>query len=242
MSGLLKGIGKVFKKLKKIALPVLAIGAIALTGGAALGVLPALSSTIGSLGLGTTLTGALTTAAQGATFGAVGSALMGKNPIKGAVTGMAIGGGMGLASGLLAPAAGAATGSAGSAAGDIVTTGRGAMSAADIGAAVTQGPTAAVAAPAAAAGQAAAAGTGGGIMSGLGGLGGVIKDNPILVGAAMQGIGSGIMARQAAKEDQREYDSTLGYTGLGGNAATMTDAGYLAYDPSKGTIVRKGTA
>ena len=49
MSKLLKSIGKVFKKIvkvvKKFALPILAIGAIVLTGGAALGLaLPSLGS------------------------------------------------------------------------------------------------------------------------------------------------------------------------------------------------------
>ncbi len=67
MSGVLKKIGKVFKKVvkvvKKIALPVLAIAAVGLTGGAALGFLPGLSTTLGSLGLSPALTGILSTAA-----------------------------------------------------------------------------------------------------------------------------------------------------------------------------------
>lgn len=242
MSGLFKGIGKVFKKIvkvvKKVALPALAIGAIALTGGAALGVLPSVGSVIGGLGLGPLATGALTTAAQGATFGAVGSALMGKDPLKGAVTGMGIGAGLGVAGGLAgATGVAGATGAAGGAgqaaqvAGDLspITVG------ADAQAAMSSIPAASAVGTAASA-PAAIASTG----SVLGGIGNFVQKNPLLVGSLMQGIGSGIMAKQAAKEDQRAYDSTLGYTGLGGEAATMSDPGYLAYDPSSGKIVKKG--
>jgi hypothetical protein len=78
MSGIVKSVGKAFKSVMnsdfmKVALPVLAVGAIAFTGGAALGLFgPAgMSGTIGALGLGPVMTGALTTAAQGATAGAL---------------------------------------------------------------------------------------------------------------------------------------------------------------------------
>lgn len=125
MSGVLKSIGRVFKKVlktvKKIALPVLAIGAVVLTGGAALGALPALGTTLGSLGLGATATGVLTAAAQGATIGALGSAVTGGNIIKGATSGFLAGGLTG-GIGAIAGGAGGAASAAGSASGTIAPT------------------------------------------------------------------------------------------------------------------------
>lgn len=235
MSGILKSIGKVFRKIKKFALPVLAIGAIALTGGAALGILPAVGSTIGGLGLGSTVTAALTTAAQGATMGALTSAVTGGNIMKGATTGFGIGAGLGAAGAALggtAMAAGGA-GQAAQAAGDMsgITVGGAAQTAmSSIPAASGVGATA---------GTAAATGASGGL---LGGVGGFINKNPIIAGTLIQGIGSGMMAAQQAKEDQREYDSTLGYSGLGGTAATISDPGHLAYDPSTGKIAKKASS
>jgi len=109
MSNPFKAIGKVFKGIvnvvKKIALPVLAIGAVILTGGAALGVLPALGGTGGllaSVGIKGALASILTTAASAATFGAVGAAITGGNIIKGATSGFMAGalmGGVGAAMG-----------------------------------------------------------------------------------------------------------------------------------------------
>ncbi len=99
MSKVGKAIGKVFKKVvkvvKKIALPALAIGAVVLTGGAALGALPSVGSVLGSLGIKGALTGILTTAAKTAALGAGGALLTGGNPIKGATTGFLAGGVMG---------------------------------------------------------------------------------------------------------------------------------------------------
>ena len=127
MSGVLKGVKKVFKSVgkivKKVALPALAIGAIVFSGGAALGLAPmaggfggAVASTLGSMGLSTTgalgsaLTGAVTQAGYGAAMGAataaVGGGDIGKGMAKGALLGAATGG----LSGALRPAAEAARG------------------------------------------------------------------------------------------------------------------------------------
>lgn len=100
MSNPLKSVGKVFRKVvkfvKKIALPVIAVAAVVLTGGAALGVFGAtgLAGLAGSVGLSATsgLGAVLISAAKAATFGAVTSAVMGKNPIKGATMGFMTGG------------------------------------------------------------------------------------------------------------------------------------------------------
>jgi hypothetical protein len=105
MSGVLKGIGKVFKKVArtviKIAPYALAAAAVVFTGGAALGVLPtfgaAVGSVVGGLGLSGAVGGALTGAITSAGFGAaVGGVLGGKKGLKqgalmGALTGGAIG-------------------------------------------------------------------------------------------------------------------------------------------------------
>lgn len=101
--------------MKKIALPVLAIAAVVLTGGAALGVLPALggaSGLLASVGIKGALASILTTAAQAATFGAVGAAITGGNIIKGATSGFMAGalmGGIGAATGGLGASAQAAS-------------------------------------------------------------------------------------------------------------------------------------
>lgn len=111
MSGVLKSIGKAFKKIIKVAkvvLPIaLAVGAVIFTGGAALGLLPTFSAAIGgvvgSLGLGTALTGALTgsivSAGFGSAIGGLTSAAKGGSIIKGmqkgALTGAVTGGVLG---------------------------------------------------------------------------------------------------------------------------------------------------
>lgn len=119
MSGVVKKIGKAFKSIvkvvKKIALPALAIGAVVLTGGAALGVLPALGGAGGllaSIGIKGALSTILVSAAKAATFGAIGAALTGGNIIKGATKGFVVGGVLGGVS-ALAGAGQAAAGAAG---------------------------------------------------------------------------------------------------------------------------------
>lgn len=99
MSGIMKSIGKTFKKivpnLKKILPYGLAIGALVFTAGAALGALPswgtAVQGVVAKLGISETLagalTGAVTQAGYGAALGAGGALLAGKDPSKGALLG-----------------------------------------------------------------------------------------------------------------------------------------------------------
>lgn len=111
MSGVVKAVKKVFKPIvkvvKKIAVPLLIAGAVILTGGAALGVLPAVGTVLGSIGisgtLGTVLTGAVTSAGWGAVIGGATSALTGGSFMDGVKQGALVGGITGAATGLLAP-------------------------------------------------------------------------------------------------------------------------------------------
>lgn len=116
MSNPLKAVGKAFRKVvrvvKKVALPALAIGAVVLTGGAALGALPSVGTVLGSIGIKGTLATILTSAATSAAVGAAGAALTGGNIIKGATQGFLLGGAVGGISALAAPAATAAGGAA----------------------------------------------------------------------------------------------------------------------------------
>lgn len=122
MSNPLKSIGKIFKKVvkvvKRVALPALAIGAVILTGGAALGALPALGGAGGllaSAGISGPLAGIMTSAANSAVFGALGAAVTGKNILKGATTGFLVGGASGAVGlGIPGPASGKAASAAGS--------------------------------------------------------------------------------------------------------------------------------
>lgn len=248
MSGIFKKIGKVFSKVikvvKKVALPALAIGAIALTGGAALGLVgaggvtglgSAAAAGIGSLGLPAGVTAALTTAAQGAVMGAATSAITGGNVLKGAATGFAVGGAAGaLGVGAQAPNAANAGGT----------------------------PAIGQAAPGSleSAFDAALMPNGGGIGSGIipgvrtlaptatvsgGGLGGWLERNPLLAGNLIQGIGGGLMAAQQAKEERRQDEmDRASYDGfVGTNTATVGDGSItiprLERDPETGRIVQK---
>lgn len=107
MSGLVKGVGKTFKKVLKVAkvvVPIaLAVGAIVLTGGAAMGLaLPtwgaAVTSVFGTSALGAIASGAVVSAGYGAAIGAaVGLATGGtkglvKGAQMGAITGAVTGG------------------------------------------------------------------------------------------------------------------------------------------------------
>lgn len=112
MSGVVKSVTKVFKKVvdvvKKVLPAALAVGAVVFTGGAALGVLPAwgtaVSGLVSQMGAGSllssVLSGAVTQAGYGALMGAATSALTGGNisngmqvgALGGAVTGGITGG------------------------------------------------------------------------------------------------------------------------------------------------------
>jgi hypothetical protein len=104
MSNPLKGIGKVFKKVLKVAkivVPIaLAAAAVVFTGGAALGVLPTFAGAIGgvvgglglSAGAATMLTGAIAGAGFGAALGGAAGLAGGKNVLKAMQSGALVGG------------------------------------------------------------------------------------------------------------------------------------------------------
>lgn len=209
-------------------MPVLAIGAVVLTGGAALGILPSVGSLAGSLGLSSTLTSVLVAGAKAATFGAVGAALTGGNIIKGATMGFAVGGALG---GL-----GAALGGAGTAAKTAVTTAGGASQA---GSTMAQGADAALkavgATPGAAGSTAAGAAAKGlgtvassvaapvvssaapvasiaapavtaAVPASSGGVLGFLNQNPMVAAMGIQGLGAGISAKAQADEARKERE------------------------------------
>lgn len=107
MSGVFKKIGKVFKKVvkvvKKVAIPALMVGAVVLTGGAAIGALPAIGTVLGKLAISGTLASVLGGAISMGAVGAVTSGAMAglsggsiwKGMKKGFVTGAVTGGVMG---------------------------------------------------------------------------------------------------------------------------------------------------
>lgn len=263
MSKLLKSIGKVFRKIvkavKKFALPILAIGAIVLTGGAALGLaLPSLGSVAGSLGLGA-IAPAITAAGQGALFGAVGSAIQGKNILKGATAGFVTGGvmgGLGQAFGAVGKAttaglpstAGSAGSSAAGAAGQAISAPGTIINNMPIEGLATQAPTLA---GADVAGNVVASATKGG---GLGGaLGGFMKENPLIAGQMISGLGQGLLgyagAKAQSKQDEKNWkrvadsyttDGLLEPTGVDYGAGRPTPAQKyqrFGYDPRTGQIV-----
>lgn len=254
MSGIFKAIGRVFKKIAKVALPVLAVAAVALTGGAALGILPKLGVTIGKLGLSKAFTGVLVTAAKGATIGAATSLVTGRDPLKGATSGLIAGGmlgGVSLALGGVNGAAGAAnaakTGATTGAAQGGTAAATGAAPAGLDGAWSQFAPGADVAANAGAGGavSSAAAGAASGIGGGIDNLGsaiGGIFKNPITAGLAIQGIGAGISASSQAaerrREDQQIRDNYSQYAGVG--TAPVSAAPYIGFDPATGRIISKG--
>lgn len=264
MSGILKAIGKAFKSVvrvvKKIALPVLAIGAVILTGGAALGILPSVGSLAGTLGLSPALTGILTTAARGATMGAIGSAVTGGNIVKGATTGFAVGGALGAAGQALNPAVrtasqvGNITGEAGHTAAQGIGSGlaNGGGQTLEQSFDATFGGTGGGAAAAAGATNAGLASLPASVPVAAGttsssGLFGFLNNNPMVAAGLIQGIGAGISANATAKEARRQDEQTranyAGYTGIG-NLPTGMDVNpalgtYLARDPVSGRIIQK---
>jgi hypothetical protein len=95
MSGLVKGIGKIFKKVfnvvKKVAVPLLAIGAIVFTGGAALGLAPLAGGWGGAVTAGLSAMGVNTAGALGSVLTSVGTQA-GIGAAIGGVTNVAMGG------------------------------------------------------------------------------------------------------------------------------------------------------
>lgn len=272
MSGLFKSIGKIFKKVakvvKKFALPALAIAAVIVTGGAALGLIPAIGgiaitgvgSLAAALGAPAAVATILSTAATGATIGFGTSLLTGGNPIKGATMGFvtgAVAGGIGqLAGGIGGAAGGAAPATAGAATqgsqviGTLPVTGQtlsvpvAQAASGGIGQAAASGASSAVGSTVASAGRAA---TGSGIL-------GFIERNPMIASSLMKGIGGAIQGDPRSDELKRRRKS---YDGVdfwqpygvddpeGQEAGERYDgavygSGGFEYDPQSGTVRRKG--
>lgn len=286
MSGVFRAIGKAFKSvvkvIKKVALPVLAIAAVVLTGGAALGALPSLGSIGASLGLSTTLTGILSTAGTSALMGAGVAAVTGQNIIKGATAGFITGGVLGgvsaAANGLggAMSAAKAGTQAAGAvgaqgastaaqAAGATASTA--AQATGTLAGTVAQGAAplafnAATIAPAALP-AVSGGGFGGALGSTVGQIGNVaggalkfIGQNPVPVGMALQGLGSGLAAKAQADaiRDEREaiaanYTASGLFTMPNSQGQALPEAssyyrnaiyGKMAYDPATGRVIPMG--
>lgn len=252
MSGVFKAIGKVFKKVvkvvKKIAIPALAIGAVVLTGGAALGVLPSVASVIGGLGLPAGISTMLSSAV---TSSGLGFLMGGK---KGAVSGFVTGGLMGA---LGAPIGGTPSGGVGSTlpnSSQLINNVAAQQAPASIAGAASAAPAVAAVAPNVTASIS-------GLPTANGGLMGTIFGNqqsPV-AGQLLQGLGQGLMAkaqykaeeRARAKEEERIAGNYSTEGGLldpsvmnGSAAAPRFDDPYAevakwSYDPRQGKLVRK---
>jgi hypothetical protein len=268
MSGVFKAVGKVFKKVvkvaKKIAIPALLVGAVVLTGGAALGMLPAVGSVLGGLGLSAGVTSVLTSAVTSAGWGALAGGVLGGK--KGFITGGLLGAATGGLGGILAGPGGAAAKAAGSAAAS------GGGLAPGVSAGLMPGTGAAAGSAIATTGAAGAAGAAGGAAAaGAAGSGNFLTgllSNPTIVGNAISGLGAGVSnkatVKASEKAKQAEIDringnyaigggllAALGYSGTtgGGNAATgtadydpMSGAGMWYYDARAGQLVRRQPA
>lgn len=232
MSGVLKSVGKVFKKVVKAVVKwapvILAVGAVVFTAGAALGALPAwgtaISSVTSSLGLSSgltsVLTGAVTQAGFGAAIGAAGAAVTGKDIFKGAGLGAAAGAVTGGITGFMsAPAAAAAPAAGAAPATTLPGTGTGLLPASLDAAGAAPGalatanpatfsgtlPAAGVTSPlpaAAASAAPAAAAAAPGAAST--GLLGWANANPVIAGGAISGIGNALASFSTAGEGAKE--------------------------------------
>jgi len=225
VSNPLKAIGRAFKAVvrvaKKVALPALAIGAVVLTGGAALGALPKVGALLAKAGIKGALASTLTAAAKGATIGAVGSALTGGNVVKGATAGFVTGGILGGANAALGGVKGLGTAAAGSggsssaASNALNVIDNGKIAAMGSGATATQGLGSAVAS--AGLGNAASAVPTAAAVPSSGGILGFMNQNPVMAGMAVQGLGQGLMAREQAKQQERDAAETAAnYSDLSG--------------------------
>jgi hypothetical protein len=231
MSGIAKGVKKIFKAVgkivKKVAMPLLAVAAIVFTGGAALGLAPlaggfggAVASGLSAIGLPTTgalgsvLTGAVTQAGYGAAIGGIGGMATGQGFAKGAAAGGlagAVTGGLGgLAGGIGGAAAGAAP--AASTMGNVTMSARNGLGTA-LSTAAPAVPNAVAAGPAvagvAATGPAAPLSAMQRLTQAGGGLGRFIENHPNLTsmaGNALTGLGQGLMTGMAAKEDAQALE------------------------------------
>ncbi len=257
MSGFLKGIGKVFKSVFKVVKKVLpyalAIGAVVLTGGAALGVLPAMSTmmagAVGGLGLSAGVMGALTSAVTMAGYGGLAGLITGgpKGLLKGALYG-GLAGGAGSALGLLHSTGAAGIGFGGGG-GGLLGGAPGVAGGGVPGAVVESGAgtnwlTHNVMAGAAGGGGAGGAGgaVGGGGVAGLLGQGGLGN----LIGPALQGLGGGVgqgaqykAEKKAAEARQKQLEANYSLTGgpldpnglMGPYQASGSDLAVPSLDP-----------
>lgn len=243
MSGVLKSIGKAFRKVvkvvKRIALPLIAVAAVVLTGGAALGFAPFAGGIAGTLGITGPLAGILSTAGQSALLGAGVSAITGGNIVKGATGGFIAGGvlgGLGAAAGTIGKTAttvggvaqagtGAALPAAAGAVPSAAATGLGGFAKA-AGSALTQ---ANIPLSSNLVASAPAVSSGGGL---LGGIGRFVEKNPIVAGQVISGIGGGLSAaqdRKAAVKDRKHaeanYADTSGLYRLNNDADLLSSVG-----------------
>jgi hypothetical protein len=204
MSGVMKSIGKTFKKIvkspAKLIASILAVGAIVFTAGAALGLAPLAGGWGGAVAgvfgtnstIGSVLTGAVTQAGYGAAIGGVVSAATGGDFGSGAAQGAVVGGiggalmgGMGMGTDIFASGAGAG----------------GAPTAASGAGAAPQ------AAGVAQSGVASAGASVGGVAPAAGGATGLgsILSSPV-IGNAIAGGAQGLMTGLAAKDQAKAAD------------------------------------
>lgn len=258
MSGVLKGIKKVFKRVgkivKKVAPVVLAAAAVYFTAGAAMGLLPAGatagSAAAGAMGLSGTLggvvSGAVTQAGYGAVIGGAVAEVSGgdfkEGMQQGAAAGALTGGVMG---GVDPSSVGVASAPDVSGAGPSATAAPSANPAPSTPAA----PSATSVTPPAATPSA----TSGGLMK----PGGWLERNQTLVGQTVSGLGQGLMAKadnEAASEILKQRRANYGGLDFGssyrsaapGSSGQSPDARFGAtpssyeyrFDPKVGRIVR----
>jgi hypothetical protein len=256
---------RVRKVVKKVAVPLLVVGAVAFTAGAALG-LPsmaggwggAVSGALGKVGItgastiGKVLVGAATQAGYGAVIGGVTSMATGGKFMDGATKGAMLGavtggfmGGMGMQTDPLAKAFG---GGATPPGGDVIMSTKGALPGATGSQGLMQNPQFLETVGAQAAGVApplgavAPAGGGGGFWDYLKSPAGSTLAGSVISGAAT-GIGSYMEGQQASKDADKQYERLIGANrGLRYGAAmapTMTaDSFPRAATPASATVAQ----
>ncbi len=229
MSGVAKGVKKVFRKVAKVAKTVipsiLGIGALVFTAGAALGVPGtaggwggAVNRLVGSLGAGDvltqTLSGALTTAGYGAVLGGALGLATDKGIMKGAQYGTLAGGAAGAVLGGTGtpydPLAGigtqpaAAAAAAPAAAGAVPGPGGAMPGTIQVTPVSATGPIAGGGGAAATTGQAVAAGA-----RGFAPPASWLERNQALVGSVIQGVGSGLSSMAEGEDYRRAAEISL---------------------------------
>lgn len=243
MSGLLKGIGKVFKKVGKVALKVLpyaaAAAAVVFTGGAALGVLPsfagAVGSVVGGLGLSTGLTGAITGAITSAGFGAAGGLLLGgkKGMKAGFLGGLATGGLLGAVSPATFGIGGSAAAPAASAAKEVGTivakSGGGLVQNSGLSTGLAKLPAAGLKEVAGAAARTAVSAAGGAGGAAGGGVLGFLNANPQLASQLIGGVAQAVAPSEYGQKARAELEALrqAGFMAFGGGDANGKKKGGL---------------